>query len=90
MLDRDGHKKLIEIERQIATADPELSALLRDGQQRLARLGCRTLRRAPVLVLALVAVLMLLLDLPASALAVTTVAASIWGLQRFGITHQEL
>lgn len=74
MLDRDEREALREIERQIAAADPDLAALLR-GERGLARSATRIWLRAALGLLALIVVALLVLGLPASALAVAAVAS---------------
>jgi hypothetical protein len=89
MLDRSERDTLSEIERQITAADPEFAAELRIGQQRLARAGTRTWLRMMIALLVLLAVVLLVLGVPASASAVATVAASLWWLRGCRIIHQE-
>jgi Flp pilus assembly protein TadB len=83
MLDRDERDKLREIERQINGADPELAACLRHGQRRLPRASTRTrLLRVMIALLVLLTAVLLVLGLPAGALAVAAVAAVLWWLRR--------
>jgi|tagenome__1003787_1003787.scaffolds.fasta_scaffold20512599_1 hypothetical protein len=89
MLDRFERDTLREIERQISAADPELAAEMRTGQQRLVRAGNRTWLRMMIALLVLLAAVLLVLGVPASASTVAAVAAGLWWLRRFRITHQE-
>jgi hypothetical protein len=89
MLDRFERDTLSEIERQITAADPELAAELRTGQQRLARAGTRTWLRMMIALLVLLAVVLLVLGVPASASAVAAVATGLWWLRGCRIIHQE-
>ena len=89
MLDRFERDTLSEIERQITAADPELAADLRTGQQRLARAGARTGLRTMIAILVLVAVVLRVLGVPASASGVAAVAAALWWLRGWRFTHQE-
>ena len=81
MLDRHEHDRLREIERQISAADPELAALLRDHWR-----PRRLYLRVTVVLLVLLAVALLVLGLPGSAVLVGAVAAATWWwLGGFGI-----
>ncbi|TWF81502.1 DUF3040 family protein [Pseudonocardia hierapolitana] len=77
MLDKDERNALREIEREIAAADPDLAALLR-GQRGLAPAGTRICLRGALALLVLLTVAMLVLGLPASALATAAVTAGLW------------
>jgi fatty acid desaturase len=88
MLDRDERDRLREMERQITAADPELAARLRDGQRRLPRARTTTRLRVMIALLLLLTVVLLVLGLTAPALAVAAVAAGLWLLRGFRITHQ--
>jgi Flp pilus assembly protein TadB len=77
MLDKDERNALREIELQIAAADPDLAALLR-GQRGLAPAAIRTCLRCALALLVLLTVAMLVLGLPASALATAAVTAGLW------------
>jgi hypothetical protein len=90
MMDRFERDTLSEIERQITAADPQLAALLRGGQGRVARAGTRTGLRVTIALLMLLAVVLLTLGVTAGALTVAAVAGALWWLRGFRITHQEL
>lgn len=77
MLDKDERNALREIERQIAAADPDLAALLR-GERGVARTATQTCLRGALALLVLLTVALLLLGLPASALATAAVTAGLW------------
>ena len=77
MLDKDERNALREIERQIAAADPDLAALLR-GERSVARTGAQTCLRGALGLLVLLTVALLVLGLPASALATAGVTAGLW------------
>jgi hypothetical protein len=91
MLNRDEQDTLRQIELNLAASDPGFAALLRTGQRRLPRF----LRRKKLLQRTLIALLLLLtygllvLGLPSSALALATLAAGVWALQRWPI-HQQM
>ena len=89
MLDKSERDTLSEIERQVTAADPELAAHMRSGQRRLAGPGKRTGLRMMIALLVLVAVGLMVLGLPASAVAVAAVAAGMWRLRGCRIIHQE-
>jgi hypothetical protein len=90
MLDRFERDTLREIERQITAVDPQLAALLRGGQRRVAGTGTRTGLRVTIALLMLLVVVLLTLGVTAGALAVAAVAGALWCLRGFRITHQEL
>jgi Flp pilus assembly protein TadB len=85
MLDRDEREALREIELRIAAADPDLAALLR-GERSLARTGTRACLRAVLGLLVLLVVALLVLGLPASALAVAAVVAGLGWAWRHHVT----
>jgi Protein of unknown function (DUF3040) len=84
MLDRHERDRLREIERQITAADPKLAALLRDHR----RPRPQSLR-VTIALLVLLAVALLVLGLPGSAVVVGAVAATWWWLAGFRIAHQQ-
>jgi Flp pilus assembly protein TadB len=86
MLDRDEREALREIERRIAAADPDLAAMLR-GERSLSRAGTRSCLRAALGLLVLLVVGLLVLGLPASALAVAAVAAGLGWMWRHHVTR---
>jgi hypothetical protein len=88
MLDRFERDKLSEIERQITATDPQLAALLRGSQRLLPWAGTRTGLRMAIALLVLLTVVLLMLGVTGSALAVAAVAAGLWWLRGFRITHQ--
>jgi hypothetical protein len=88
MLDRDEHHTLRQIGVNLAAADPEFAALLRSGQRSLPRSRRRKrLRRAVIALLLLLSYVLVVLGLPSSALALVAVAAGMWALRRWPITH---
>jgi hypothetical protein len=87
MLDRDERDKLNEIERQIDATDPDLAAVLRDGQRRLSRVGSRT-RLLVIIALALLEFGALGLGLGLVAVGVAAVAACWWWLRRRSVNHR--
>lgn len=89
MLERDERDMLRRIEWHIATGDPQLAARLRAGQRRLQRGGTRTGFRVMTALLVLLAVALLVLGLPGSAVAVVALATGLWWLRRWRIGHQE-
>ena len=89
MLDKSERDTLSEIERRVTAADPELAARMPSGQRRLAGTGNRTGLRIMVALLALLAGALMVLELPASAVAVAAVAAGMWRLRGCRIIHQE-
>lgn len=92
MLDRFERDTLRGIEQRITAADPELAALLRSAERRLPRARRRRRRtglRVLIALLMLLTVGLLVLGLPASALLAATVAAVLWPLREFRITHLE-
>jgi Flp pilus assembly protein TadB len=89
MLDGDERDKLRAIEWQINTADPELAAVLRDGQRRLTRAGSRFRLLVMIALLVLLAVVVLVLGLPAVAAVVAAVAAGLWWQRRRHISGRE-
>ena len=90
MLDRFERDTLSEIERHITAADPDLAAHLSGGQRRLARAGAQTGMRIMIALLVLLTPMLLVLGLPARALAVAAVAGGLWRLRGCRIKHQEL
>ena len=83
MPDRDEHHELSEIAQQIAADDPQLAALLRDGQGRDRRAWI--LRLGIIAAIALAVAALLIMKSPAAALTMVTVAGYLWWMRRWRI-----
>jgi Flp pilus assembly protein TadB len=86
MLDKDERETLRVIERQISAADPDLAALLR-GERSLPGTATRAWMRAALGLLVVLTVMLLLLGLPAGALAVAAVTAGLWWMWRHHVAR---
>jgi len=89
MLDRDERESLRQIEWQLARTDPELAAVLRDGQRRLARAGTRVGLRVLTALLVLLTLVLVVLGMVAAALAIAAVAAGLWRLREYRVILDE-
>jgi hypothetical protein len=88
MLDRDEHDTLRRIEWHIAASDPQLAAVLRDGQRRLPRARNRTRRPFLIILLVLLIIGLLVLRLPGSAADVAVLTAGVWWVRRCRISQE--
>jgi hypothetical protein len=86
MVNEYGRKKSQAVELQATAADHAFASFLRYGQQQL---GAAARSRYIGILLALLAVVLLVLGLPASALPVAALGGWLWWLRGRGIIREE-
>jgi Flp pilus assembly protein TadB len=82
MLDRSERDRLRQIESTLEATDPELAARLRHGQRRLPRAGRASGKTVPAVLLVVLAVVLLVLHLPISAVEVAALAVALWWFRK--------